>query len=364
MEAFGHELESGVLQVMDEDTQMPVLDPETTEYKTVPVRWSDNKTFKGNSLIVDMRSKEAEHGTSYSNDAHAVYMVQKIIDFFGTYRIAEDKGEVRCHQIPGNILAVCPYTAQIELITWGLESVGDTAITSWGEVVFVDPSRWSVRTHLGAQGFEASVVIVGYVRSRSPGHTGDPQINNVMLSRARLGQILLLNNSVLERVDSYAPQNRTLTKVFRYHRKRGAVIDLDHKDMIRCDICYGLGHISSKCTKVKDPMWRCPFCSQPHHPVNCKVRKRNNVPDFSDKINQRTKPIAPKTEAQTTPAEDVVEPSTTVHRREPTLRDKTLRAAKVIKRKVVGEPIWETAQSPAEAADVPEDWNAPVEPNW
>ncbi|KAJ4385725.1 hypothetical protein N0V93_010154 [Gnomoniopsis smithogilvyi] len=277
--AIGHEFDPGETELVDKDTNKPVVDPDTKEHKMVPVFWSEDKSFKGNSVIVDMSSKEAPWGHSYRNDASAAYMVQKIIDFFGTYRIS-DKYKIRLEKIPGNILGISPYLAQNDAVIWRLRDVGEIAVTSWGEVVHVDPLRWSIRTHLGAQGFGASVVIVDYVRSSKPGFTGDPQINNVMLSRARLGQVLLLNNTVLNRVNTHAPAVRTLTNVFRYHRKKKAVITLDPKQMIICKICCSLGHQANHCTKVNDPTWRCNFCSKPHHPSKCPVRKRLSIPEI------------------------------------------------------------------------------------
>lgn len=265
MARCGKESEPMLVPVINEEGDEPKMEPVIVE-----------PTFEGNSIIVDMRSKESAHGFSYRNDAHIAYARQKMIDCLGSQPIIQRKsGKVILHKIKGIILYVCPYTAQLEAVKWAMQEFGKWVFTSWGELVEVDFERLQFRTHMGAQGFQASIVIVDYVRSAAPGHSGDPQINNVMLSRASFGQILLLNNSVLERVNQHAPANVTLKNVFRWHRKNNAVVEsLNYKDMVVCNRCCKLGHTAKSCPMSKDPSWKCHGCGKPHHPCDCRLLSR------------------------------------------------------------------------------------------
>lgn len=292
----GKESEPMALPVWDEETQQPVIDPTTKEPEMKPV--IIQPTFQGNSIIIDMSSKESAHGFSYRNDANLAYARQKLIDCLEDQPIIDRRGNQIWHKLQGNTLYVCPYTSQLDAMKWAMQELGKWAYTSSGKLVEVDLARFDFRTHMGVQGFQASMVIVDYVRSRAPGHSGDPQINNVMLSRACFGQILLLNNSVLERVNQHAPANVTIKNVFRWHRANDAVIDtLNHKDMVVCNRCVGLGHTAGTCPKSNDPTWKCHACGKPHHPRECRQLLRINA----DLPPEMTRPTRQVNEAKVPP---------------------------------------------------------------
>lgn len=121
------------------------------------------------------------------------------------------------------------------------------------------PRRSHVRTHLGAQSFEASLVIVDNPRSSKACHSANEDIICVLLSRMIHGMIVLQNHSLLEgqNVNQNAPFFRVLVNLFKFHiRSKALTSNLHFKEVQKiCKHCYGIGHIRSECPKAKNPLW-------------------------------------------------------------------------------------------------------------
>lgn len=160
----------------------------------IPVVLHENIQFSGNTILVNMSSKEGAYGSWYRSDAHAAYAQQKIIGFFGTYCDAHGLDT----RFDGSVLYASCYAGQVELVQWLVDRFGQYEITSWGECVKIDESWIHVRTHLRAQGFEASLVIVDNPRSKQAGRSANEEIICVLLSRMIHGMIALQNHSLLE----------------------------------------------------------------------------------------------------------------------------------------------------------------------
>lgn len=77
--------------------------------------------------------------------------------------------------------------------------------------------------------------------------TGHSQLINVCSSRSVCAQLVLINSSMLKRVESMnSPTVRNLVSWVRFHEEKGMFIEIDEqtaKEMrIVCHKCYALGH--------------------------------------------------------------------------------------------------------------------------
>lgn len=175
-------------------------------------------------------------------------------------------------------MIVVPYEAQKNLYHHELQKRAVQEMDSKGkEWVDFPKDQIEIRTHQGAQGYEASVVIIDLVRSDSPGHTGHHEMVNVCSSRAICAQLVLVNTSVFKYLDSKAsPYVRSLVSWVEFHTEKDMLVEMDvataKEWRITCFKCHGFGHKGSECryTTTKE-LLICPMpgCGGNHHPRDC-----------------------------------------------------------------------------------------------
>lgn len=104
--------------------------------------------------------------------------------------------------LDADVLIIAPYEAQRNLYEYELQRRASLELNSKGNWVRFDKSRIKIRTHQGAQGHEASVVIVDLTLSDAPGMTGHSQVVNVASSRSICAMLILINTRILQNVES------------------------------------------------------------------------------------------------------------------------------------------------------------------
>lgn len=130
---------------------------------------------------------------SNSNIAHVNYVLQHIVDLLGDPKFAS-----------GTILIVVFYEAQRNLYSSELGKRANLELNSEGKYVEFDKSRIDVRTHHGAQGHDATMVIVDMVRSNKVGFTGEAEMIVVASSRFQMWSI------GLDEQEAHHPLHRAL----------------------------------------------------------------------------------------------------------------------------------------------------------
>lgn len=191
------------------------------------IKWmkslTDKTDFKGNSLMINMNTFERCEARSFSNVGNVNFVLTKIVDLLADDKFASTgKGGT-----DGKVMIIAPCDAQRNLYTLELQKRSTQEMNSKGDFVPFDKSRVEIRTHQGAQGHEASVVIIDLTRSDSPGMTGESQLVNVCSSRAVCAQVVLINKSMLNHVKSKnAPAVRNLLAWVEFHETRGMLIEI------------------------------------------------------------------------------------------------------------------------------------------
>lgn len=179
-----------------------------------------------------------------------------------------------------DVMIIAPYEAQRNLYEYELQRRASLELNSKGDWVRFDKSRIKVRTHQGAQGHEASVVIVDLTRSDAPGMTGHSQVVNVSSSRSICAILVLVNTRMLERVESKnSPFVRNLVQWVQLHKGLGMFIEIDierAKELrLVCRKCYVVGHKGTDCPFNKGKALVCMICGGKHHPLDCYRGKKD-----------------------------------------------------------------------------------------
>lgn len=193
--------------------------------------------------------------------------------------------------LEADVMIISPYEAQRNLYEHELQRRASLELNSKGDWVSFDKSRIKVRTHQGAQGHEASVVIVDLTRSDAPGMTGHPQVVNVSSSRSICAMLVLINSRMLERVESKnSPFVRNLVQWVQLHKGLGMFIEIDFqraKELkIVCRKCYAVGHKGTDCPFNKGKVIFCLLCGGKHHPRDCYRGKKDLAVKSVEKTEQ------------------------------------------------------------------------------
>ncbi|TQN68651.1 Regulator of nonsense transcripts 1 [Colletotrichum shisoi] len=168
-------------------------------------------------LLCHRRSMEVREKSSFYNPVHEAFIQKRC------YELLQDSNFQRVDQPdkPGRILIITPYKA---------------ALLRYERFIKVLPSEFQarleielrfkameVRTVDSAQGHEADFVFVDTVRTKSAGFLNDPKRLCVMLTRARLGEMVLMHEGMTKK----ASIGRSLldaewtTKVYDHCRQNG-----------------------------------------------------------------------------------------------------------------------------------------------
>lgn len=234
---------------------------------------ANKDTIKGNTLMIDMHTLESCVARSFSNVANVNFTLSSLVDLLADPRFAP----TRARPNDGKVMVIAPYDAQRTLYTHELQRRADQELNSKGEWVKFDKSRIDIRTHQGAQGHEATLVITDLTRSESAGMTGGSELVNACSSRAISAQVVLINRSVIDRAASkVAPSVRNLVSWAEFHESNGMLIELDittAKSLrMLCWKCYVVGHKGSECPFIyTNDKLICPKpgCGGDHHPRDC-----------------------------------------------------------------------------------------------
>lgn len=169
-------------------------------------------------LLNYRRSREAKEKTSFYNPIHEIFIKQRC------YELLEDKNfkQVDKPDKPGRIMIITPYKA---------------ALARYKQFIKVLPPHFrgrldvelrfhamEVRTVDSAQGHEADFVFVDTVRTKSAGFLNDPKRLCVMLTRARIGEMVLMHEGMTKKwcnVKGDQLEAEWTTKVYNHCRDNG-----------------------------------------------------------------------------------------------------------------------------------------------
>lgn len=264
------------------------------------IKLSGKENMKGNTLMIDMNSREISKARSFSNVEHVNFVLAHVADLLGNHKFRPSKSKPE----DGKVMIIVPYEAQKKLYENELQKRAAKERNVKGdEWVDFPKDQIEIRTHQGAQGHEASVVIIDLVRSDSPGHTSHDELVNVCSSRAICAQLVLVNTSVFNHKSWKSPHVRSLTAWIESHKKKDTFISIDGQTAkqwrITCFKCYGFGHKGDACkyTTTKEILI-CPKpgCGRKHHPRDCYKRDKNRDPVVS--TGKALGPVEPTEKAQ------------------------------------------------------------------
>lgn len=295
-------------QYYDDRVQFAVQHDRFSPVDKAAINWlhglSGKEKIFGNTLMIDMKSRENCQARSFSNAGHVNYVLTHVADLLGNrmFRPSKKKPD------DGKIMIIVPYESQKNLYQYELQKRAsmerDSKDTKW---VDFPKGQIEIRTHQGAQGHEASVVIIDLVRSDAPGHTSHHDVVNVCSSRAICAQLVLFNSSVFDRFESKSsPYVESLVSWVNFHTKKDMVIKMNVETAkewrISCYKCYQFGHKGDECkyTTTK-AIIICPLagCHKIHHPRDCYKKEKSQASvESADKVKApgaTSQPSAPPT---------------------------------------------------------------------
>ncbi|KAJ0166490.1 Regulator of nonsense transcripts 1 [Colletotrichum tanaceti] len=168
-------------------------------------------------LLCHRGSMEIREKSSFYNPVHEAFIQKRC------YELLQDSNFRRVDQPdkPGRILIITPYKA---------------ALLRYGRFIKVLPSQFQgrlevelrfkameVRTVDSAQGHEADFVFVDTVRTKSAGFLNDPKRLCVMLTRARVGEMVLMHEGMTKKpgVGRSVLEAEWTKRVYDYCRRNG-----------------------------------------------------------------------------------------------------------------------------------------------
>lgn len=284
-------------QYYDNKVEFAVKHDRFSPVDKAAVKWllglSGKEKISGNTLMIDMNSLENCQARSFSNAGHVNYVLTHVADLLGNHMFRPSKKKPD----DGKIMIIVPYEAQKNLYQYELQKRAsmerDSKDTKW---VDFPKGQIEIRTHQGAQGHEASVVIIDLVRSDAPGHTSHHDVVNVCSSRAICAQLVLFNSSVLNRFESKSsPCVQSLAAWVNFHTKKDMVIEMNVETAkewrISCYKCYQFGHKGDECKyTTTNAIVICPLagCHKIHHPRDCYKKEKSQAPvESADKAQPR-----------------------------------------------------------------------------
>lgn len=298
-EFFNRQFYQGKIKFREANGQLGTMDEAAVSWLR-QLSGKDQAKVKGNTLMINMNSSESSEARSFRNFGNVNYVLEKVVELLADPEFSTSAK----NRNDGKVMIVAPYEAQRSLYTHELQRRGNWEMGSKGNWVPFDKSRIEIRTHQGAQGHEASVVIIDLTRSNAPGMTGQSQLIRVCSSRSICAQLVLINTSMLERVEfKNSPAVRNLAAWVQFHQEKDMLIDMDTETAkqyrIVCFKCYAIGHKGSECPSMMGKPLICPNCEGEHHPRDCDMAKSIDVPvKTTKKAKKRAKTSPP---VETTP---------------------------------------------------------------
>ncbi|KAK2018285.1 nonsense-mediated mRNA decay protein 1 [Colletotrichum eremochloae] len=173
-------------------------------------------------LLSHRNSAEARDKASFYNPVHEAFIQQRC------HELLEDPHFRRIDQLekPGRILIITPYRAALVRYERFLKAL---PLKFRGRLeVELKLSAMEARTVDSAQGHEADFVFVDTVRTKSAGFLNDPKRLCVMLTRARIGEMVLMHEGLTKRWGGreFVEAEWTM-KVYEHCRRSGQLYQMD-----------------------------------------------------------------------------------------------------------------------------------------
>lgn len=214
---FSEQFYDGKIRFREADKQSSRIDKAAIDWLH---ELSGKNAITGNTLMINPNTRESCEAHSFQNVGNVNMVLNMLVKLLADTNFNG-----------GTVMIIAPYEAQRSLYAHELQKHSDKEMVGEknnGKWVKFDKSRVEVRTHQGAQGHEASVVIVDLTRSDSPGMTGEPQLINICSSRSVCAQVVLLNDSALRSCESKnAPNVRHLVSWIYFHQARDMLITMN-----------------------------------------------------------------------------------------------------------------------------------------
>lgn len=144
---------------------------------------SGQKCHEPRLLAFDGSRSENRIGTSWFNQRHIDWVMQRVSDLLPDRMFRQVGKDAR-----GTILIISPYKESYLRYKRAIKNLP----ASW-QTRFNVEGRVEARTVDTVQGGEADVVFLDFVRSEASPFTDDPNRLNVALTRARQGEIIMMN---------------------------------------------------------------------------------------------------------------------------------------------------------------------------
>ena len=227
-------------------------------------------------LLVEMPgSRTRKTGNSTLNPMHAQWVMQQVEKILNS----DLQGEGKNAGNPAKILLMPFYSAQYHQFELGVDQLKMSGKYSAQQI-----SRIRILTLDSSQGDEEDIVLADMSQTDEPGFCGDWQRINLMLTRAVIGQIILMEKGMWLCSDSnpsIASRASVLRSVYLWLAGEGTVLTIPC-----CDRCESTGdHMTADCPAAnrkdgkKD---RCTKCETDGHTIetcakvttcdNCKIR--------------------------------------------------------------------------------------------
>jgi hypothetical protein len=190
-------------------------------------------------LLIELPgSRTGKIGTSTFNLMHVkqgCHLAKLILNADGLTGEGKNRGN------PANVLVLALYRAQCSQYLMEVERM-----RSSGELSEQQFARVRVHTLDSSQGDEEDIVIVDMTQASQPGFCGENNRACLLLTRATVGQIILMDKGMWLCSDAKASVVRramVLRKIQHWQAERGAILTIPC-----CDRCESFGHMTINCT--------------------------------------------------------------------------------------------------------------------
>ncbi|KAF6844521.1 Regulator of nonsense transcripts 1-like protein 1 [Colletotrichum musicola] len=187
-------------------------------------------------LIDHHESREQKDRTSFYNPVHEAFIKERCLELL----CDADFRRVDKPDQPGRILIITPYKAALKRY----KTFTDVLPPHFRGRLDVELRHKSMeaRTVDSAQGHEADFVFVDTVRTKTAGFLDDPKRLCVMLTRARIGEMVLMNKGMtMKRHSGSMIEAEWTAKVYEHCQKNGQLVNINRwgSELIEATCCLG-----------------------------------------------------------------------------------------------------------------------------
>jgi regulator of nonsense transcripts 1 len=246
---------------MDED----VWPPEAKKWHQY-LRQRCTTLNSGLRVMVELQGAVSEKiGTSSINRKHIEYGCDAVADVMANDELTGVDGKEK------TVLVITFYKAQAHLYQLAFDKMVQDAVITRGQRERID-----IRTVAAAQGCTAAFVLLDFVRNTCPGFTSEKHALCVALTRARLGEMILMSRGVFVgyKQPTDAPDGhdvRQLANLYSDLGEVGGILTMDVRGPqsedtsdYECSNCGGKGHRPKECPDTLT----CRNCDQSSHTLD------------------------------------------------------------------------------------------------